>query len=101
MELPPGLLAPLFFADPAAAVVGKVVSNSFLRVVNPRVWSNKTLWGSTACVLVTYFSVGFECEWWQRAVIGLAASVAEAVGGEYDNACIGVVVISGWYLFSK
>ena len=49
--LPPPILAPLFFADPAGAVVGKWATRNL--PCNPRVYQQKTLCGSLAVLLLT------------------------------------------------
>ena len=44
----------------------------------------------------TYASITFEASGWARRAIAATAAVVEALGGEYDNLAIGVVVLIGW-----
>lgn len=94
LQLPASILAPLFFADPAGAVVGKWCSRNLRS--NPRVYLQKTLCGSLAVLLLTFASITFRCSLAARALIAACAAVAEALGGEYDNLAIAVVVLVGW-----
>ena len=96
LQLPPLVLAPLFFADPAGAVVGKLLSRHLGPRLNPPWLASKTVGGSCAVFALTWVSITYECTVWERCGLAAAATVAEAVGGEYDNLAIGVVVLSGW-----
>ena len=98
LHLPPPLLMPLFFADPAAAIVGKGVGN---RRWNPKVWGNKTLAGSTTVVLITYLTITYACSVEARLLIAAMSGIAEAVGGDFDNAAIGGVVLGGYLVFGQ
>ena len=59
-ELPSPLLAPLFFADPAGAVVGKAASRNLGRY-NVAWYGRKTIAGSSAVLALTWLSINFEC----------------------------------------
>lgn len=96
-ELPPTVLAPLFFADPAGAVVGKLCSRHLGPQLNPAWHGSKTVAGTCAVFTLTYLSITFDATRWRRAQIAATAAVAEAVGGEYDNLAIGAVVLVGWW----
>jgi hypothetical protein len=96
LQLPASILAPLFFADPAGAVVGKALSRRLGPRWNPPWYGPKTVGGSCAVFALTYLSITYECTAPQRACLAAAATVAEAVGGEYDNLAIAVVVLLGW-----
>ena len=97
LQLPPPILAPLFFADPAGAVVGKALSRRLGPRLNPAWYDqNSTVFGSLAVFALTWLSISYECTALQRAGLAVAATVAEAVGGEYDNLAIGIVVLLGW-----
>ena len=95
--LPSPLLAPLFFADPAGAVVGKLVTHH-APSLNPIWYSNKTVCGTLAVVAVTYGTVPFSEPAALRLSVALLAGAAEAVGGEYDNVALGAVVVLGWQI---
>mmetsp|Transcript_78863 Transcript_78863/g.144300 ORF Transcript_78863/g.144300 Transcript_78863/m.144300 type:complete len:105 (-) Transcript_78863:72-386(-) len=36
--------------------------------------------------------------WWHMLILSLAAPIAEAIGGSYDNLLLAAVVIGGYYL---
>ena len=93
--LPAPILAPVFFADPAGAIVGKACSH-FLGAANPRWFQNKTVAGSAAVLLFTFASISYQCSTAERVMISVAAALAEAVGGEYDNLCLAAVVLVAW-----
>lgn len=68
LVLPPPILAPLFFADPAGAVVGKWATRNL--PCNPRVYQQKTLCGSLAVLLLTPPPAGGTrgpVRWWRAA----------------------------------
>lgn len=95
-ELPSVILAPLFFADPAGAVVGTWVTDKFPG--RNRVWGHdKTVAGTVAVLVVTMLSITYPCTFLQRMAVGLAAAVAEgSVSGDLDNITLGLVVLCGW-----
>ena len=74
------IVAPMFFADPAGAIVGRYCSRHFPQL-NAKWIGEKTVMGSVAVFLVTYFTILYEAQVWQRLLIAFAAMVAEAVGG--------------------
>lgn len=98
-QLPLAALSPMFFADPAGAVVGKFLTrNGFPN----RTWYlNKTVGGSAAVLLVTAATLlVFYPPMPAVLLAGLSvgAVVAEALGGQYDNLFLaGVVIGSFWY----
>ncbi|KAJ1463184.1 hypothetical protein M885DRAFT_556897 [Pelagophyceae sp. CCMP2097] len=94
IQQPPLLLAPLFFADPAGAVIGKWASRTFPGR-NLRWYNEKTVCGSAAVFAVTALSISFPCSNAERLVIAAAAAAAEAVGGAYDNLAIAAAVAAG------
>ena len=59
LQLPATILAPLFFADPAGAVVGKWASRTL--PANPRVYGQKTACGSLAVLLATFATTTYPC----------------------------------------
>jgi hypothetical protein len=98
LGLPPSLLAPLFFADPAAAIVGKTLTWSPLAFLNPSWYGSKTVVGTLTVFAVTYYTISYDCSEHVRLAIAALAAVGEAIGGDYDNAVIGAVVIGGWFV---
>ena len=66
----------MFFADPAGAVVGKFASRN---VPNPRWIGAKTVCGSMAVMVVTFFTILYPVALWERGLLAVAAMVAEAV----------------------
>merc|ERR1711972_327726 len=60
LRLPPTVFAPVFFADPAGAVVGKACSN-FLPQFNRRWYGGKTICGTAAVFALTWATIGFPC----------------------------------------
>lgn len=99
MRLPAQILAPLFFADPAGAVVGKALSRRLGPRWNPAWYDKKTVGGSCAVFLLTWMTITYDCSRLQRCALAGVATVAEAVGGDYDNLAIGAVVLLGWMIF--
>jgi dolichol kinase len=85
---PLAVLAPVFLADPAGAVVGKAMTLYLGRKKNPKWIGEKTVCGSAAVLVVTFLSL-------QRPDlrVALLATLGEAVGGAYDNLVIALVVI--------
>jgi len=97
-ELPAAALSPMFFADPAGAVVGQWLSRNYPKY-NKRWYDKKTVGGSCAVFVVTFgtlvlfyppMSLIF------LLVLSAGAAVAEAVGGSYDNLFLAVAVIGGY-----
>ena len=99
LQLPALLLAPLFFADPAGAVVGKALSRHLGPRWNPAWVDQKTIGGSCAVFALTWLTITYDCSPLQRCALAALATLAEAVGGEYDNLAIGAVVLFGWLVF--
>mmetsp|Transcript_30359 Transcript_30359/g.66581 ORF Transcript_30359/g.66581 Transcript_30359/m.66581 type:complete len:240 (-) Transcript_30359:54-773(-) len=95
MQLPAQILAPVFFADPAGAIVGKFAS-TYIPRYNPRWYQQKTLLGSTAVFLLTFATIAYECTLRKRVLVAVAAMLAEAVGGELDNLALACVVVFSW-----
>ena len=94
-QQPVAALAPLFFADPAGAVVGKFCSK---RGFN-RIWfQNKTIMGTLAVLLVAYLSL--DAPGYARFVLAFLCAMAEAFGGKtFDNAIIAIPVLIGWVYY--
>lgn len=96
-ELPTAALSPMFFADPSGAVVGKYLTRMGFK--NPAWYQKKTLGGSAAVLLVTVMTLlAFypPMPAASLAALSVAAVVAEALGGQFDNLCLAAVVIGGY-----
>ena len=95
LQLPPMILAPVFFADPAGAVVGKACTRHFPRY-NPAWYGQKSVCGSLAVFTLTFCTISFPCNLIERIAIANAATIAEAFGGDYDNLALAATVLIGW-----
>ena len=99
LEMPFIILAPAFFADPMAMIVGSNVASPKLRtlpVIGKRfegVFENKSTVGTLTAFIVSAVVLSPSMEVMPRLVISLAVAVAEALGGKYDNLLIGTVCI--------
>ena len=52
--------------------------------------------GSAAVFALTYLTTFYPCGVAHRAGVASLASLAEAVGGDYDNLALAAVVVLGW-----
>lgn len=97
-EQPPMALAPLFFADPMGAVVGKACSK---RGINKVWYENKTVMGTLAVFAFALISLSIpEVEMLSRVGVALACALAEAFGGKtYDNAVIAVPALGSYVYY--
>ena len=88
-ELPLSIVCPMFFADPAGAIVGKFCSRTFGNKLNPK-WPNseKSICGSLAVLIVTYYTIMFPISNFNRLLLSFIASFVELIGGDYDNLLI-------------
>mmetsp|Transcript_67557 Transcript_67557/g.208989 ORF Transcript_67557/g.208989 Transcript_67557/m.208989 type:complete len:255 (+) Transcript_67557:94-858(+) len=104
-QMPIRVLAPMFFADPAGAIVGKYLSNLKGRGVPNPVWwrgggTTKTVGGSAAVLFFTVVSFAPPATLPQRLVIGVLAVLAEALGGAFDNLLLVIVVVGSRLLLN-
>ncbi|CAE6947802.1 unnamed protein product [Symbiodinium microadriaticum] len=90
MQEPVRALAPLFFADPAGAIVGKFCSK---RGFNRAWYENKTIMGTLAVLVVAYLSLDAPV-FLPRAILAVLCALAEAFGGLALRA-------SGTYLLTR
>ena len=63
-------------------------------------WGEKTVMGSAAVLVVTFLTISYPVTLWQRILLAVAAMVAEAVGGAYDNLMLVAVVLAGHVMFN-
>jgi dolichol kinase len=87
------ILAPVFLADPAGAVVGKWMSSHFPKD-NKKWIGDKTVIGSLAVFIATFISLYRPLEPLNRLAVSALAMLAEAIGGSFDNLMIALVVIA-------
>lgn len=91
--LPLQILAPVFLADPAGAVVGKWMTAKFPKENRPWIGS-KTVAGSLAVFLTTFISLYRPIETVPRLGVAVLAMLGEAIGGAFDNLVVAMVVIA-------
>lgn len=96
LQWPIIVLAPVFFADPGGAIVGKWASRHFPRL-NPVILYNKTVIGSSAVFALSWASICYPCSPSFRLIVAALCTVAEACGGEYDNLALALVAVAAWY----
>jgi dolichol kinase len=92
-ELSLRILAPVFLADPAGAIVGKFMSQQFPKHNKKWIWE-KTIAGSFAVFFVTFLSLHAPSQFLARCFVSMLAALGEAVGGPYDNLVIALVVVA-------
>ncbi|KAF4672586.1 hypothetical protein FOL47_000337 [Perkinsus chesapeaki] len=97
MELPIAVLAPVFFADPAGAVVGQWASRNIPNL-NPKWIGTKTVLGSVAVFVVAFVTLHAPATFLPRLMVAFVTAVVEGFGGKYDNLNIAAVVIIAWFL---
>ena len=94
MQLPVSVLAPIFFADPAGAIVGRYMSRKYAKM-NLKWIGDKTIFGSLAVFIVTFFTASVDNQ--NRYYVALASTIGEAIGGKYDNLVVAVIAIGAWF----
>mmetsp|Transcript_17654 Transcript_17654/g.39971 ORF Transcript_17654/g.39971 Transcript_17654/m.39971 type:complete len:201 (-) Transcript_17654:129-731(-) len=93
LQQPVRALAPLFFADPAGAIVGKFCSK---RGFNAVWYENKTIMGTIAVFVFAAISLDVPGVG-PKIFLATICALAEAFGGKtFDNAFIAIPVIGGW-----
>jgi len=77
---------PFFISDPSAAMVGRttIMTNKII------LWRDKTVQG-TAMVILTAYALN------KSLILSVGIGVAELLGGEYDNAAIGCLLLGYKY----
>lgn len=106
LRMPILVLAPMFFADPAGAIVGKWLSSLEGKgICNPVWWrgcgTTKTVGGSAAVLVFTALTFAAPATLGQRLVVGAMAALAEALGGAYDNLLLVTVVVGARGLLNE
>ncbi|KAF4710123.1 hypothetical protein FOZ63_003060, partial [Perkinsus olseni] len=93
MQLPVVVLAPVFFADPAGAVVGRWATRN-IPEFNPPWVGSKTVLGSAAVLIIAFFTLHSPVGLLSRVLVAVIVAMVEAIGGKYDNLCITAVVLT-------
>lgn len=93
LGFPLRVLAPVFLADPAGAVVGKWMSSQFPKE-NKKWIGTKTVAGSMAVFIVTFVTLSSPQDTVTRLAVSVLATLGEALGGAYDNLVIALVVVA-------
>lgn len=96
---PVDVIMPVFFADPAGAIVGRFAAK-YLPVRNPKWIGEKTVLGSLAVFFVTFFTLIFG-NTIERLVIAFTITIAEGYALDYDNIIVAFVVILSWVVVAK
>ncbi|KAF4726753.1 hypothetical protein FOZ62_022986 [Perkinsus olseni] len=91
-EYPVAVLAPIFFADPSGAVIGKWASRN-LPEYNPTWVGKKTVIGSLAVFVVTFLTLYRPLAFIPRLLTSLATMLVEGFGGKFDNLYIALLRI--------
>jgi len=96
--LPISVVRPMFFADPAGAVVGKYLSGLKDKGFQNPIWwrtksTQKSVGGSAAVFVFTVLTLTAPATLWQRIIVGILAMLAEAIGGAFDNLLLAMCVI--------
>eukprot|EP00927_Polykrikos_kofoidii_P055110 TRINITY_DN49420_c0_g1_i1.p1 TRINITY_DN49420_c0_g1~~TRINITY_DN49420_c0_g1_i1.p1 ORF type:complete len:251 (-),score=29.71 TRINITY_DN49420_c0_g1_i1:238-990(-) len=96
LRQPVHALAPLFVADPAGAVIGKLCTS---RGFNMIWWENKTVMGTLAVFVFSFASLSVPLVG-VRIFVALLCAIAEAFGGQtFDNAVIALPAIASWVYY--
>jgi hypothetical protein len=101
-ELPPVALSPMFFADPAGAVIGKWLTRNYPK--ENKAWYQKRTVGGSAAVfaftLMTLIVFYPPMSSALRLALCILAVFGEALGGSYDNLLLSASVIGGYCLMA-
>ena len=90
LSVPYSEMAPLFYADPAGAIIGRTIQS-------PQIWNNKTIAGSTAVFGTTFITLPSSYEVHEKLVLSTIITIIELFGGEIDNSLISFFLISNYY----
>jgi hypothetical protein len=55
--------------------------------------------GTLAVFTLTFVTITYPCTTNERLIISVFSAIAEAVGGDYDNLALALVVLTGWQKF--
>ena len=79
-------IAPLFYADPCGAIVGRTVNT-------PKLVGDKSVGGTLSVAAVAALTL-FDAPFWWRLVHGAAIAAIELLAGKWDNPAIGCYLLA-------
>tara|TARA_Y100001970_G_C14236933_1_gene862409 strand:+ start:2360 stop:2947 length:588 start_codon:yes stop_codon:yes gene_type:complete len=91
LSVPYSVMGPLFYADPAGAIIGRTIES-------PKIFGNKTLAGSTAVFGTAFITTPGDIG--DKLGISIIIAIIELFGGKIDNSLIGLFLI-GQYLIEQ
>lgn len=86
--IPLSSIAPLFYADPSGAIVGRNVDS-------PKLVGSKSAAGTLAVATVAALTL-FGVPWPLRAFHGIVLALIELFGGKWDNPLMGTYLVLIW-----
>lgn len=94
LRWPVDVLMPVFFADPAGAVCGKLLN--YYGIWNPKWFGEKTIGGSIAVFAVCKGTLQYGT-YDQQMFISALVCLVEGFSLKFDNFFVAVVVVGTWY----
>tara|TARA_Y100001937_G_scaffold128698_1_gene206970 strand:- start:2432 stop:3028 length:597 start_codon:yes stop_codon:yes gene_type:complete len=94
LSVPYSEMAPLFYADPSGAIIGRTIKSA-------QIYNNKTLAGSTAVFGTTFITLPYSYQLHERIVISTFITVIELLGGDIDNLLISLFLMSKYCMFTN
>jgi len=89
LSVPYKEIAPLFYSDPAGAIIGRTIES-------PKIWQNKTLVGTTSVFTTTLITSTGDLE--EKLLVSLIVTSIELFGGKIDNPLIATFLIIKYLL---
>jgi len=89
------IIMPVFFADPAGAVVGKFLTKHMGHSINFRWNGEKTIFGTLAVFAVAFLTLTYG-EIREKLLLAGVIAFAEGLSKDYDNLLIAGVVLIGY-----
>ena len=90
LSVPYSEISPLFYADPAGAIVGRTIES-------PKIWENKTLAGTSAIFGTSLLTIDGNIE--DKIITSSIITLIELFGNKVDNSLIALFLIMK-YLYS-
>ena len=84
LSVPYSEISPLFYADPAGAIVGRTLES-------PKIWENKTIAGTGAVLSTTFVTTSGDIP--EKLVVSILVAMIELFGGKLDNSLIAFFLI--------
>jgi len=89
LTVPYDEIAPLFYADPAGAIVGRTTNTT-------KIWENKTIAGTNAVFCTSLLTTHGEIP--EKIFVATIITMIELFGGKIDNSLIAAFLISKYLL---